>query len=917
MYEQTGDMDWKVANDVLNYYIQKANEGAGNGTPSGVTNPSDPKDAVALNNVLHALGFIDQGNVIRENEGLGTLKVSPILMAMSEAMANMSNETLNHWIFDGRWNADAMIAGVTSEVLAPGWGDDPDQVPMNPDGSPNEGSPYYGWYTEEKAVYEYCRDVLGMSESEITQKNVQNLPIETMQRILVDVFGYSESTVADWPRDNFLPFCQVGHYLTLVDPNATVTGYGVHHRREAFEAGGVDTGTSLQITGKYIKYDDGDVTHPFIDGKTFTTDEYRALLNQFIAYSNSAKETAKAALDAAKAELATAQQKLIAAEGDRTKALATVAEKQAAVESAQAHYESVAETAEDLIVEVENAFSLGSSSEEVVAHLNSTIDKLSTSIADDNATLATLDTIVETKAVADAETALRDAVNKVSTVTSEKVDLENALVEAEAKVEAKKAEVDSAQASLDELNQSLEQAIANLRVAQAAEALAQDEYDAALADHQTAMNTLSALSTALTHAHDAKDKAEQAKADALTAMNEAEATLEARTAERDALQVIVDQIVAARKAAADATAEVGKLTTKVTDLTSALTEAEKAHTSAVAGLQSATTDLASARAALHAAVSTADATGTAKAQAEAKYNKAVTALKNAEKALEEAKQAVPTVTDFVSLEKAVADAQDAVDKAETALAEANDAHAKALAAEKDARQALAEAQATYEEIEALSFKIDDKALANLDRATADKILESGKNITIKVTEDFIDYSKVGEGFTADNSTATITLNMKLVGASMKGAGSRSLTFDISPEVVFSNGTSIVKGELNDYLKKNGVKITVTLPMNGLDVKEVVHKHGTETDYIYEFTKDAAADTITFTVDQFSTFTLNETPANPAYGSTQNTGSKPVTDTMVGEDSNNINYAGLTAGFIATASLVSYCVLRRKCRIIED
>ena len=106
-------------------------------------------------------------------------------------------------------------------------------------------------------------------------------------------------------------------------------------------------------------------------------------------------------------------------------------------------------------------------------------------------------------------------------------------------------------------------------------------------------------------------------------------------------------------------------------------------------------------------------------------------------------------------------------------------------------------------------------------------------------------------------------------------------------------------------------------MNGLDVKEVVHKHGTETDYIYEFTKDAAADTITFTVDQFSTFTLNETPANPAYGSTQNTGSKPVTDTMVGEDSNNINYAGLTAGFIATASLVSYCVLRRKCRIIED
>ena len=74
------------------------------------------------------------------------------------------------------------------------------------------------------------------------------------------------------------------------------------------------------------------------------------------------------------------------------------------------------------------------------------------------------------------------------------------------------------------------------------------------------------------------------------------------------------------------------------------------------------------------------------------------------------------------------------------------------------------------------------------------------------------------------------------------------------------------------------------------------------------------------ISHFSTFTLNETPENPDYGKTesgtaQETGKKPVTDTMVGEDSNNINYAGLTAGFIATVSLVSYCVLRRKCNVI--
>ena len=133
--------------------------------------------------------------------------------------------------------------------------------------------------------------------------------------------------------------------------------------------------------------------------------------------------------------------------------------------------------------------------------------------------------------------------------------------------------------------------------------------------------------------------------------------------------------------------------------------------------------------------------------------------------------------------------------------------------------------------------------------------------------------------------------------------------------MFSNGTTIVKGDLDDYLKDSGVKITVTLPMNGLDVKEVVHKHGDETDYIYSFTKDVESDTITFTVDKFYTFTLNETPANPAYTS-GSTGTKPVTDIAVETEQKGVNSAGLAAGFIATISLVGVSVIKRKCRVIE-
>lgn len=97
--------------------------------------------------------------------------------------------------------------------------------------------------------------------------------------------------------------------------------------------------------------------------------------------------------------------------------------------------------------------------------------------------------------------------------------------------------------------------------------------------------------------------------------------------------------------------------------------------------------------------------------------------------------------------------------------------------------------------------------------------------------------------------------------------------------------------------------------------QVVHKHGDETDYIYSFTKDVESDTITFTVDKFSTFTLNETPANPAYTS-GSTGTKPVTDTAVETEQKGVNSAGLVAGFIATISLVGVSVIKRKCRVIE-
>lgn len=928
MYEQTGEMDWKIAGEALKYYNEQAAAAAGNGVSTGVTDSTDPNDAVALELVLRAVDFIDQGNSIRANLGLNTLKVSPILMAMSEAMVNMSAEITTHWRFDGKWTGGGLFRNDRGggEIFAAGFDDDPSESPIDVNGNSLvkdeygnviSSNPYSGWYAHEKEVYDYCKDVLKMPEEEITQENVQNLPYEDLRNLYCHVTGNTVDMVGDISVSSMLGTVQVGHYLNVINENFTCTGFGVVHRWDPqpeywlFMSSGVE----LQISSGGVFYYDENGRPVFTN--TYTTDEYRELLNQFITYSAEAKNNALKALEAAQAELEAAKQALIFAEGDRDEAKRVVEMKQAAVDTALANYEAVSESAEQLMTEIAETYPISSTPEltqaDIAEQLNNMVDRLSASIGDDMAALNTLDTTVETQSVNAAEEDLRAALNRVSDLSDERVSLETALATAEAEVAEKQAAVDTAQARIEELNQSLEQAIENLRVAQAAEALAQEEYDVALADHQTALNTLDALSDALTRARDAKDRAEQAKADALDAKNAAEAILENLTEERDALEDVVAQILSARNTAANATAEVNRLTTKVTDLTSALAEAETVHNNAVTVLRNAADDLSSAKAVLHAASSAAEATETVKAKAEAKYNTAVLALENAEKALEEARNAIPTVTDLVPLEKAVTDAQALVDKAETALADANDAYAKALSDEKAARETLAEALKSYEAIEASSFRIEDAALKNLDQATADQIQESSKDITIKVTEDFIDYSKVGEGFTAENSTTAVSLGLKLTSASMKDKGSRSLTYDISPEVVFSNGTTIVKGELNDYLNKTGVEITVTLPMNGLDVREIVHKHGTDTDYIYSFTKDEAADTITFTVDQFSTFTLNETPVNPSYGSDHRsdptgtvTAGNPVPDTA---DPTSLGATAMV--LLSSLAFVSYSVMKRR------
>lgn len=87
----------------------------------------------------------------------------------------------------------------------------------------------------------------------------------------------------------------------------------------------------------------------------------------------------------------------------------------------------------------------------------------------------------------------------------------------------------------------------------------------------------------------------------------------------------------------------------------------------------------------------------------------------------------------------------------------------------------------------------------------------------------------------------------------------SITFEIRPQAMI-----IVDGEVqkvvdlsNQQLDQTKRSIEVTLPTNGLDVKEIVHKSdGHPDEYIHDFTHNSDG-TVTFTISHFSSFTLNE------------------------------------------------------------
>lgn len=102
-----------------------------NGKLSSYTKLGQADDATSLENMQASIAYLKECNEIRKKEGLSELKVSAWLMAVAQANANHAKTNIDH----------ARVYA-TGENLAWGYGE-----------ANTSGSPYRGWYDEEKAEY--------------------------------------------------------------------------------------------------------------------------------------------------------------------------------------------------------------------------------------------------------------------------------------------------------------------------------------------------------------------------------------------------------------------------------------------------------------------------------------------------------------------------------------------------------------------------------------------------------------------------------------------------------------------------------------------------------------------------------------------------------------------------------------------
>ena len=205
----------------------------------------------------------------------------------------------------------------------------------------------------------------------------------------------------------------------------------------------------------------------------------------------------------------------------------------------------------------------------------------------------------------------------------------------------------------------------------------------------------------------------------------------------------------------------------------------------------------------------------------------------------------------------------------------------------------------------VSDTIPEKIKETIHKVKVENVVESiSENNKNKLIEVLLKDLKPEELENADIQVKVVN-SVKVTKADLK-SDKKSITYEISPMAVITvNGGEKNSTELiNDYFNKDDESIEITLPTNGPDGKEIVHKsEGYPTDCIRTFVISKGV-TVTFKIGHFSSFTQNAEITKPADSST---GGSAVVDT--GDHSDLLLYGGV--GMIAMICGIAVLIFKRK------
>lgn len=455
-------------------------------------------DATNTNYLNYVFDYIDECNKIRKDLGLNELKVSAYLMADAELNANYASKIHGH--------SGANVS--SGENHAFGYG-----------AANGENSPFRGWYDKEKKIYD------GLDEK------------------------YKKLSAYELYKKYPNVYMSVGHYLNIVNPDSTLTGF-------AFKGDYTAGSSGLQFTGLSTFTQEFDYFYRPSKDVILTTKEFKekytlywGLMNRIPTEHHFLQENVKNASDSksdqelqqAKADLLNVQQLLANQKKTLDNAKAEKAELDAQLAASNTRLSNAATAVQNAQKAVDDAQAKADASN---VALNSAKEVVEAKLQAKQAAQTNKDN--KDAAVKEASARVNALSTKISDWDSEKAKAEEALNNAKKDLEvSKQAERDA-------------QTLVNQK---------QNAYEMILNDKDTVENNLNSVNNSLAAAQRALDGANTNYQAALQEVNEFNAKqeeLKALNNELEAQNILIERYVQDEK---DAQAVVKETKEKIVALT--------------------------------------------------------------------------------------------------------------------------------------------------------------------------------------------------------------------------------------------------------------------------------------------------------------------------------------------------------------